>query len=117
MGFITAEAYKNSQVRTITVGDRKLFWVKMIYIQNGLGIKTISDLVRREIQGIYEIQKPTKEQIKKYKISKAEIDKKDVYASNVTKYARSHIIERIIKNCKVVKRCNDGINRMRKEKK
>ena len=35
----------------------------MIDIQNGLGIKNISDLIRKEIQGIYETQNPTKEQI------------------------------------------------------
>ena len=37
----------------------------MIEIKNGLGIKNIFDLTRKEIQGIYEIQKPTKNQIKK----------------------------------------------------
>ena len=30
-------------------------------IQTGLGIKNISGLVRKEMQGIYEKQKPTKE--------------------------------------------------------
>ena len=116
MGFITVEAYKNAQVHTITIENKELFWVRMIDIQNGLGIKNIFDLVRKEIQGIYEIQKPAKKQIKKYKRSEAETDKEDVYPSNVLKYARHDIIEKIIKNCKGVKRCNDGINKMHREK-
>ena len=31
------------------------------------------------------------------------------------KYARSDLIEKIIKNCRGVKKSNDGINRMEKE--
>ena len=41
---ITVEAYKNAQVHIITVGDRKLFWVKMIDVQDRLGLKDMSDL-------------------------------------------------------------------------
>ena len=29
MVIITAEAYENAKVHTITVGNKKLFWVKM----------------------------------------------------------------------------------------
>ena len=36
---ITVEAYKNAKVSTITVGDRKLFWIKMIDVHGGLGLK------------------------------------------------------------------------------
>ena len=32
----------------------------MIHVQNGLGIKNVSDLVRKNIQGIYETKNPTK---------------------------------------------------------
>ena len=39
MVVITVEAYKNATVNTITVGDRKLFWVKMIDVQDGLGLR------------------------------------------------------------------------------
>ena len=39
----------------------------MIYVQNGLGIKKISDLVRKKIHGSLETKNPTKEQIRKYK--------------------------------------------------
>ena len=46
-------------------------------IQNRLGIKNISDLVRKEIQGRYDAKEPTEKQIKEYK--QAEIDTKSVY--------------------------------------
>ena len=36
-------------------------------VQDGLGIKNISDLVRKEIHGIFETEDPTKDQIRKYK--------------------------------------------------
>ena len=66
-------------------------------VQDGLGIKNISDLVRKEIQGIFEDKHPKKEQIKHYKKSEAEIDKKNRYASCLTKYCRSDRIEKILK--------------------
>ena len=52
--------YTNAGVHTITVGNRELFGVKMVDVQNGLGIKNISDLVRKEIRDIFETKNPTK---------------------------------------------------------
>ena len=34
MVVITVQGYTNSGVHTITVGNRELFWVKMIEVQN-----------------------------------------------------------------------------------
>ena len=53
----------------------------MTDVQDGLGIKNISDLVRKEISGKYydeeqSIKDLTKEQIRKFKRSGAELDKK-----------------------------------------
>ena len=39
MVVITVESYKSAEVHTITVENRKLFWVKMIDVQNKLGEK------------------------------------------------------------------------------
>ena len=44
----------DAKVHTIPVGNRELFWIKMIDVQYGLGIKNISNLVRKNIQGRYE---------------------------------------------------------------
>ena len=66
MVVITVQNYADAEVHTITVENRELFWVKMIDVQNGLGIQNISDLVRKDIQGIYEtIYKNTKKKIYK----------------------------------------------------
>ena len=41
----------------------------MIDVQNALGIKNISDLVRKEIHGIFNTNNPTKVQVQEYKRS------------------------------------------------
>ena len=45
-------------------------------VENGLGIKNISDLLIKEMQGIFETKKLTNEQKIKYVRSKFEIIKK-----------------------------------------
>ena len=119
MVIITVENYLNAKVHTITIKSKDHFWVKMTDVQDGLGIKNISDLVRKEIFGNYYDEKQsikdlTKEQKRKFKRSEAELGKKNVYESNITKYARSDIMEKITKNCRGAKRCTSGINRMEK---
>ena len=114
MVVFTVERYANAAVHTITVKNKKLFWVKMIDVQKGLGFKNMSDLVKKEICGIFETNNPTEEQKKKYIRTESEITKKpaDDYKY---KYARSDLMEKIIKNCRGVKKCNDGINRTKLE--
>ena len=60
MVVITVQNYTDVEVYTITIGNRELFWVKMIDVQKGLGIQNISYLVRKNIQGIYETKDFTK---------------------------------------------------------
>ena len=64
MVVITIEKCKNAKVNTVKVGNRELLWIRMIDIQNGLGLKNMSDLVRREIHGVFSTGKPTNKQIK-----------------------------------------------------
>ena len=47
MVVITVEKYENAGVHTITVENKKLFWVKMIDLQKGLGLKNMQDLVKK----------------------------------------------------------------------
>ena len=67
MVIVTVQSYTDAEVYTITVGNRELFWVKMIDVQKGLGIQNIYGLVIKNIQGIYErlktLQKNRKENI------------------------------------------------------
>ena len=58
----------------------------MIDIQSGLGLKHIPQLIRRKMCGCYNC-----------------------------KYARSDIMEKVIKNCREVKKRNDGVNRIEKK--
>ena len=46
----------------------------MIDVKHGLGVKNISHVVRKEIQGIYENKYPIEEQIRKYKRSEKELN-------------------------------------------
>ena len=111
MVLITVQSYIDAKVHTITVGNRKIFWVKMIDLQNGLGIKNISDLVRKNIQGIYETKNPTEQHVKKYKRPQKEISEEP------TDDSKFKYLMEIIKNCRGVQKCNDGINRMGKKNK
>ena len=98
---ISVEKYVDAEVYTITVGIRNLFLVRMHDIQKGLDVTNMSDLVRKEIYGIFETKKPTKDQIKKYKRCEKEFDK-DCDSKFV--YVRIDLMWKIIKNCKDEKR-------------
>ena len=64
-------------------------------VQEGLGIKNISDLVRKEIHGIFKTKNPTKDQIRKYKRPGRRWFSGDVYP-----YVRSDLMLKVIKNCR-----------------
>ena len=82
--------------------------------QNGLGIKNVFDLVRKEIHGMFGTKNPTEERFRKYKRTEKEIDKK--YRSDSKfKYVLGDHMSKIIKNCRGLKKCNDEMNRMKKE--
>ena len=63
---ISVKKYFENKVHTITIGNRRLFWVRMHIVQEVLGIKNISDLVRKEIHGIFENNNSTKHQTRKF---------------------------------------------------
>ena len=66
-------------------------------VQNRLGVKNMSDLVRKGIFGIFETKNPTKDEVEKYKRRENELDNN----SNATfVYVRSDLMSRIIKNCR-----------------
>ena len=52
MDLISVEGYKNAKVHTIQV--KKDLWISIKDVGDGLGVKNISDLVLKEIQGHYE---------------------------------------------------------------
>ena len=109
MDVITAEAYKNAGVHIIIVENEELFWVKMNDVQNGLGVRRISAITKKEIRGIIENRNPTREQKKKIIKSGQEINKE--LEKSRFRYARNNIMEKIIKNCRGVKKFNDDMDR------
>ena len=86
----------------------------MTDVQNRLCVKSISDLLTKEIQGKFDTKNLTGEQKRIYKKTEYEITKnsKD---SKRDKFARNDIMKKIIKNCRGVKKFNDGVDRLGKE--
>ena len=54
MNLMSAEGYKNANVHCLKIRKNDEFWVQMKDVGVGLGVKSISDLVLKEIRGIYE---------------------------------------------------------------
>ena len=101
---ISAEIYPDAKVHTITIGNRKLFWVKIYDVQNRLGVENIYDLLRKDIWGVYETDNSTKEQTRKYKRSEKELDNN---SSSNFRYSCSDIILKIIMYCKKTKEADE----------
>ena len=54
MKLISAEGYKNAVVHYLKIKKADELWINMKDVGDGLGVKKISDLVLKEIYGIYE---------------------------------------------------------------
>ena len=82
--------------------------------QDRLGIKNISDLLRKEICGRFDTKDLTEKQNMKYIRSEYQITK-NFKDSDLYKYAKNKLMENIIKNCRGVEKCNDDVNRLDKK--
>ena len=108
MYLTSAEGYKNAKVDVKIVRVTDEIWVSMKDVGNGIGVKNIPDLVLKEIHDICETKNPTKEQIKKYKITEREIFKKfDNLSedelnteSNKNFYVSNDVMKTVIKRCR-----------------
>ena len=77
-------------------------------IQNSLGVQSISDLVLKEIYGIYKTKSFTEEQIKKYKMTERKFfDKFDNLnedelnaKKNKEVFAKNDVMTTVIKHCR-----------------
>ena len=76
----------------------------------------MSTQVGQKVVSIFETKNLTKEQKRKYIRLKNEINKKLKNSNPHYKYARSDVVEQIIKGCRGVKKTNDGVKRQDKEK-
>ena len=107
MYLISAERYENANVKTLPEKNCHI-WVKMKDVQNGLGVTNMSDLILKELYGIYKTKNPTKEQVKEYKmtekeyyerfdnLSEKELNKKN----NKETYVRNNVMTTVIKRCR-----------------
>ena len=107
MYLISPEKYKNSKVDFLTIKTTSEIWVSMKDVARCMGVKNISDLVLKEICGIYGTKNPVKKQVNEYKMTKREIDKKLTNLSekelniknNKKAYVRNDVITTVIKRC------------------
>ena len=76
MYLISSEGYKNAGVCILIIKKANKIWASLENVQDGLGVKNMSDLVLKEIYGIYETKILVKDQIKKYKMTEREIFEK-----------------------------------------
>ena len=64
MNLISAEGYKNAKVHFLRIRKTNKLWISIKDVGDGLGVKNISDLVLKEIYGIYEKKELAKEEIR-----------------------------------------------------
>ena len=108
MNLISTEGYKNANVHCLKIRKTDELWVGMKDVGVGLGVKSISDLVLREIGGIYEKKELTEEETKCYKMTEREIFKKFDNLnedelntkSNKNIFVKNNIMTNIIKRCR-----------------
>ena len=108
MSLISSEGYKNACVSFLRIRKTGELWVSMKDVGVGLGVKNISDLVLKEIQGICGKKELTKEETKCYKMTEREIFEKFVKLnedelntkSNKNVFVKNTIMTNIIKHCR-----------------
>ena len=92
-------------------------------VQNGLGVTNMSDLILKELYGIYKTKNPTKEQVKEYKITEREyherfdnLSKKKLNKKNNKEArVRNDVMITVIKRCRGKKRGIRAIDEFRKK--
>ena len=65
MHLISGKGYKNTSVHFLRVKKTGGIWSSMKDVHKGSGVKNMSDLVLKEIYGIYKTKNLTNKQIRK----------------------------------------------------
>ena len=108
MYLISVEGYKNANVEFLTRKTTSKIWVSMKDVGSGIGVKNISDLALKELYGICETKKPSKEQVNEQKMTKKQIYKNFTNLSqeklniinNKKIYVKNDVITTVIKRCR-----------------
>ena len=105
------------------VKNYQTIWASMKNVQDGLGVKNMSNLILKEIYEIYETKNLTKEQIKKCKMNERQIFGKqdniseDELNTNSSKnvYVENDVMSSVIKGCKGEKKRQKNNRRIQKK--
>ena len=106
MSLISAEGYKNAGVNLLKIEETDELWIIMKDFGVGLGVKSISDIVLKEIHHVCE-KKKLKGETKCYKMTESEFDEKfyklsedelNTKSNNV--FVQNTIITNIINHCR-----------------
>ena len=113
MSLISAKRYENAGyshliIKKLGKYESMKLSVSTKNVVDGVGVKNVSDLVLKEIYGIYEKRKLTKEEIKCFKMTERKIYKKLTnlnenelnIKSNKSVYVENNIMTNIIIHCK-----------------
>ena len=123
MYHISAAGYINAGIVFLKIERTDEIWPSMKDIGSGLGVKNISDLVKKEISGVYGKKGLTKKEIKNYKMTEREIyEKCDNLSkdelnikSNKNFFVKNIIMTNIIKHCRGEKKRNKSNRRILKK--
>ena len=105
---MSAEWYKNAGVHILIISKTGEIWASMKNVHNDLGVQNISELILKEICGIYETKNLTEKQIRKCKMSERGIFEKYVNLSedelseksNKNVYLKNDVMTTVIKRCR-----------------
>ena len=93
---INEEKYTDAKVYTITLANRKLFWVRMHDVQEGFGVKNYNHIWwRKKFMVLLRLKMLQNTNSESTKRCEKELDD---YNSTFL-YVRSYLMLRIIKNC------------------
>ena len=120
MHLISTKGYENAYVYCLRIMESDKIWVSMKNVTVGLGVMNISDLVLKEICGIYVKRKLTKEETKRYKMTERYIFKKYYNLSedelntksNKNVFVKNIVMKNIIKHCRGEKKRNKSNRRI-----
>ena len=110
MSLMSTTGYQNANVNCLKIKKTDKIWVSMKDVGAGLGVKSISYLVSKEIYDIHEKRKLTKEETKRYKMTERDIFKKyDNLSelnikSNKNVFVKNIVMTNIIKHCRSEKK-------------
>ena len=112
MYLISAEVYKNAGVHFLRIRKTGEICSSMKHVYKGLGVKNMSDLILKQIYGIYETKNLTNKQTQKYEINEREIFEKYDNLSkdklntktNKNVYVKNDVMSTVIKRCRSEKK-------------